>query len=97
MFAKTSSASIRKAQIRIVHPKPTSGKRCVIMIGKMTPPSADPAATQPRAAPRFFKNQVVTYKILATCKTKNIQRDDLHMRMMGRIASKLPVQNIRLG
>ena len=57
-FAKLSIANIRKAQIRSVQPKPTSGSRWIIMMGKMTPPSEDPATTRPRAAPRFSKNQV---------------------------------------
>ena len=57
-FAKVSSANIRKAQIRNVQPKPTSGIRWIIIMGKMTPPSEDPATTRPRAAPRFSKNHV---------------------------------------
>jgi hypothetical protein len=31
------------------------------MMGKITPPRDDPAATRPRAAPRFLKNHVDTY------------------------------------
>jgi hypothetical protein len=57
-FTKMSSANIRKAQIRIAQPKPTSGISLMTMIGKITPPKDEPAATRPRAAPRFAKNQV---------------------------------------
>ena len=59
-FAKMSSANIRKAQVRIAQPKPTSEIRWTTIMGKMTPPKDDPAATRPRAAPRFLKNQVET-------------------------------------
>ena len=61
-LAKTSSASIRKAQIRIAQPKPTSGIRLVTIMGNITPPKEDPAATKPRAAPRFLKNHVDTHE-----------------------------------
>lgn len=62
-LAKIKSANIRKAQIRIAQPKPTSGMRRMTMMGRMTPPRDDPAATKPRAAPRFAKNHVDTYPI----------------------------------
>lgn len=38
---------MRKAMIRIVHAKPTSGMRCEAMIGKMMPPKPEPAAIIP--------------------------------------------------
>lgn len=62
-LAKIKSANIRKAQMRIAQPKPTSGIRRMTMMGRMTPPREDPAATKPRAAPRFAKNHVDTYTI----------------------------------
>lgn len=61
-LAKTSNANIRKAQIRMAQPNPTSGISLTTMMGRMTPPRDDPAATKPRAAPRFSKNHVETYK-----------------------------------
>ena len=60
-LAKTINARIRKAQIRIAQPKPTSGISLTTMIGRMTPPREDPAATIPSAAPRFLRNQVDTH------------------------------------
>jgi hypothetical protein len=62
-FAKISNPSMRKAQMRIAQPKPTSGIRRTTMMGKITPPKDDPAATRPRAAPRLWKNQVDTYNV----------------------------------
>ena len=59
-FANSSNVKIRNAQIRMAQPKPTSGIKCISMMGKMTPPSDDPAVVRPRAAPRFLKNQVET-------------------------------------
>jgi hypothetical protein len=63
--ATDRSARMRKALILIVHPKPTSSIRCVVMIGKITPPSPDPAAIIPKAAPLFLKNQVVMVLVAA--------------------------------
>lgn len=60
MIAKIKRARIRNAHIRIVQPKPTLGTRCVTMIGNMTPPNDEPAATRPSACPLFAKNHVVT-------------------------------------
>lgn len=59
-IANDRRAKIRNAHIRMVQPKPTSFTRCVTMIGKMTPPSEEPAATRPNACPLFAKNQVET-------------------------------------
>ena len=61
-MAKISNARIIKAQVRIAHPNPIFGIRWMSMIGKMTPPRDDPAATRPRAAPRFAKNHVDTHE-----------------------------------
>jgi len=58
IFAKMRSASIRKAQIRTAQPKPTFGIKRTSIMGKMTPPKDDPAATRPIAAPRFLSNHV---------------------------------------
>ena len=60
-LAKTINASIRKAQMRISQPKPTSGINLTTIIGRITPPKDDPAATMPSAAPRFFRNHVETH------------------------------------
>ena len=59
-LAKIRSARMRKAQMRIVQAKPTSGMRWTTMMGKMTPPRDEPAATAPKAAPLLWKNQVET-------------------------------------
>jgi len=56
---KTIRPRIIKAQIRIVQPKPTCGISLLTMIGKMTPPSEEPATARPSAAPRFLRNQVL--------------------------------------
>ena len=60
-LANITNASIRKAQMRIAQPKPTSGISLTTMIGRITPPKEDPAATMPSAAPLFLKNQVDTH------------------------------------
>jgi hypothetical protein len=55
-LARMSRPSWRNATIRIAQPKPTSGMSLFTMIGRITPPSPDPAATIPTAKARFFKN-----------------------------------------
>ena len=59
-FANNSKVKMRNAQMRIAQPNPTSGIKCMSMMGKMTPPNEDPAVVSPRAMPRFLKNQVDT-------------------------------------
>jgi hypothetical protein len=63
--ARMRSPRMRKAQIRIVQPKPTRGIRRDVMIGKMTPPSPEPAAWIPKAAPLFLRNHEVTELVAA--------------------------------
>ena len=59
-LAKKRSASMRNAHMRIVQPNPTSGMRWTTIMGKITPPKDEPAATRPKAAPLLRKNQVET-------------------------------------
>lgn len=51
---------MRKAQARIVQANPTVGMRRTTIIGRITPPREEPAATRPRAAPRCAWNHVDT-------------------------------------
>src|ERR1700733_10185891 len=60
-LAKRRRASMRNAHMRIVQPNPTSGMRWTTIIGKITPPKEEPAATRPKAAPLLWKNQVETW------------------------------------
>lgn len=46
---------MRKAQILIVHAKPTSGRRWTTMIGNMTPPREEPAIAKPPAIARLLR------------------------------------------
>jgi hypothetical protein len=59
-LAKKRSARMRNAHMRIVQPNPTSGIRWTTIMGKMTPPKDEPAATRPKAVPLLWKNQVET-------------------------------------
>jgi hypothetical protein len=59
-LAKRRSDSMRNAQMRIVQPNPTSGMRWTTIMGRITPPRDEPAATRPKAAPLLWKNQVDT-------------------------------------
>ena len=54
----TSNLRIRKAAMRIAHPKPTRVMSRSTMMGKITPPALDPEAMIPYAAPRFLLNQL---------------------------------------
>lgn len=51
---------IRNAAILMAHPNPTIGTSRATMMGKMTPPTLDPAAVMPRARARCRWNQVDT-------------------------------------
>ena len=53
-----SMARIRKAQILMAQGNPTLSMSWLNMIGKMTPPMLDPAATIPMAKARRLLNQV---------------------------------------
>src|SRR2546421_12750691 len=53
-FAKTSSARIKNAEMRIAQPNPTSLFKWLTMMGRITPPRLDPAAVIPKACPRFL-------------------------------------------
>lgn len=59
-LANISRAKIKNAQMRIAHANPTSGMRWISMMGKITPPSEDPATASPMAAPLFARNHVET-------------------------------------
>jgi len=59
-LAKRRSDNMRNAQMRIVQPNPTSGMRWKTIMGRITPPRDEPAATRPKAAPLLWKNQVET-------------------------------------
>lgn len=63
-----------KAQMRNVQPNPTSGIKWVTIIGKITPPSDEPAATRPMAAPLFFRNHVDTCAIISHGETEPGER-----------------------
>ena len=55
-----SMARMRKAQVRMVQPKPMLLTIRSTMIGKMTPPRLEPDATMPKASARRRKNHVGT-------------------------------------
>ena len=57
---KTSIAKIKKAQILNDQAKPTFGTSWFSIMGKITPPRLDPAATMPMAKARLFMNHVDT-------------------------------------
>lgn len=59
-LAKKPRPRMRKAQMRMVQPKPTCGMSFSTMTGKMTPPIDEPEAVTPRARARRLKNHVVT-------------------------------------
>lgn len=59
-MAMTQLKRMRNAQVRMAQPKPVSRIMCDTTMGKMTPPSEDPAAMIPMAMPRFLKNHVDT-------------------------------------
>jgi len=57
---------MRKPHTRMLQPYPILGMIWDTMIGRMTPPSPDPAAMMPYAAPRFFMNHDVTELVAVT-------------------------------
>ena len=62
-FPKIIRASTMKAQIRIVHPKPTCGISFSTITGKITPPMDDPVVAIPSARDRLRKKYVTTQEI----------------------------------
>ena len=60
MSRHTSKPRIMNAATLIVQAKSSLGIRWLIMIGKITPPREEPAATTPKASARHFRNQVGT-------------------------------------
>lgn len=74
-LAKMSNASIIKAQMRNVQPNPTSGIRWTTIIGNMTPPREEPAATRPMAAPRFLRNHVETWIVVSNAQTTIVPKE----------------------
>lgn len=51
-----SRPRIKKPQVRMAQPKPTSLIIRLTMMGKMTPPMLEPVERIPKAAPRFLSN-----------------------------------------
>jgi hypothetical protein len=63
-LATTINPRIVKAATLIVHANPIWGISLSTMIGKITPPSDEPAVMIPKAVDRFLKNQVATDPIV---------------------------------